>query len=377
MKLKLTLIIAVVVFALAGVFFVKNSQAEAKNSKPSQQPPVNVTVFTVTSGEQVFTKDLPGRTSAYQIAEIRPQVSGIITKRFFREGSLVKAGEQLYQINPAPYQAVYEKAEANLLKAETNYNSALPKAERYAELVKVGGVSVQEYDDAVSALAQAKADIAVAKAALSAARIDLNYTKVLAPISGRIGKSAVTEGALVTTNQQSALATIQNLSKIYVDVNQSSSEMMKLRKQINGMEKQLAAQLILDGDEKPYGVKGVIQFSDVTVDESTGTVQLRILFPNEDGYILPGLFVKARIEESRQESAITVPQQAVIRNADGSASVWAVDGDNVVNPQSITVSRAFGDKWLVTDGLKEGDRIVVAGLQKIRPKAKVAPQEMK
>lgn len=377
MKQKLTLLTAAAVILVAAVFFLKNSPAEAKNKPQAQQrPPVSVTVYTVQKKPEVFTKDLPGRTSAFQVAEIRPQVSGIIKKRLFKEGSLVKAGQQLYQIDPAPYQAAYEQAVANLQKARANYDAAAPRAKRYEDLAKVGGVSSQERDDAVSALEQAKASIAVAKAAVTSARINLAYTKVFAPISGRIGKSSVTEGALVTANQPAALAKIQNLSQIYVDVNQSSADVMKLRR-ANAGSGPVYADLILDGESKPYGVKGKIEFSDVTVDESTGTVQLRILFPNEDGYLLPGLFVKARVVESKMKSAIAVPQQAVIRNTSGGTTVWAVDSSNTVNIRPITVSRAFGSKWLVTGGLKPGDRVVVAGLQKIRPKAKVAPQEMK
>lgn len=376
MKLKLTVIISAAFIVLLAVFFLKNSPAEANSQPQTQMPPTPVTVYTVASKEQIFTKDLPGRTSAYQVAEIRPQVSGIIKKRLFEEGSLVKAGQQLYQIDPAPYQASYDKAAASLVRAEANLSAAAPKAERYAELVKAGGVSQQENDDAQAAMAQAKADVAVAKAALAASKIDLDYTRVYAPISGRIGKSSVTEGALVTANQASALATIQNLGKIYVDVNESSADVMRLRAGMSEGKVPTEAELVLDGEDKPYGFKGQIQFSDVTVDESTGMVQLRILFPNDKGYLLPGLFVKARVEQSRQASAITVPQQAVVRNADGTVTVWAVDSNNVVSIREINVSQAIGDRWLVTDGLKDGDRVVVAGLQKIRPNAKVAPQEM-
>ena len=343
-----------------------------------QRPPVEVTVYTVAPQTVVLTQDLPGRTSSFQVAEIRPQVTGIIIDRLFTEGSFVKEGQQLYQIDPAPYQATYDSAVADLRKAEANLKSVEPKLDRYRELVNVGGVSRQQYDDALASMEQAKADIAVAQAAVARAKINLDYTKVFAPISGQIGKSSVTKGALVTANQGTALATIQNLSKVYVDVSQSSGEIMRLRKQMTAGLKQgpLLAELLLEGEKEPYGLKGEIQFSDVTVDEGTGMVQLRILFPNPDGYLLPGLFVKARVAQSKLENAIMVPQQAVVRSAGGDTTVWAVAADNTVNPRPIKVSKAFGDKWLIDSGLAAGDKVVVAGLQKIAPGAKVSPVEM-
>ncbi len=381
--MKAKVLAGIVVLALIGIgYYYLTGQPQVTPAQAQQQgmqrPPVEVTVYTVTPQSVVLTQDLPGRTSSFQVAEIRPQVTGIIIDRLFTEGSFVKEGQQLYQIDPAPYQAAYDSKVADLSKAEANLKSVEPKLDRYRELVNVGGVSRQQYDDAVASMEQAKADIAVAQAAVATAKINLNYTKVFAPISGQIGKSSVTKGALVTANQGTALATVQNLSKIYVDVSQSSTEIMRLRKQMTSGLKQgpLLAELLLEGEKEPYGLKGEIQFSDVTVDEGTGMVQLRILFPNPDGYLLPGLFVKARVAQSKLENAIMVPQQAVVRSAGGDTTVWAVGADNTVNPRPVQVSKAYGDRWLINSGLAAGDKVVVAGLQKIAPGAKVSPVEM-
>ena len=353
------------------------AQARIENAKATPAPPpVEVTVYTVKSENVVFTRDLPGRTSAFQIAEIRPQVTGIILNRLFTEGSYVEKGQQLYQIDPATYKAAYDSAAASLNEARADLKAVAPKMKRYAKLVKMGGVSQQEYDDAVARFAQAQAGVSVARANVATAKINLDYTKVFAPISGQIGRSAVTKGALVTANQTTTLATIQNLNQIYVDVNQSSGELMKLRRQMKSRDRNPEAMLILDSETQPFTAKGTILFSDVTVDPGTGMVQLRILFPNPDRELLPGLFVRARVEQARQASAITIPQQSVVRNADGSTFVWTVDAaDNTVQTRNVTLSKAIGDKWLVTTGLIPGDRIVTAGLQKIRPMAKVTPVE--
>ena len=365
---------------LGGVYFwsgSENAQARAKEeTKNTARPPVGVTVYTVKPHEVVFTKDLPGRTSAFQVAEIRPQVTGIILKRLFTEGSVVEKGQQLYQIDPATYQAAYDSAAASLAKAQADLKAVAPKVKRYTRLVKMGGVSHQQYDDAVAALAQAEAGVAVARAQLAATKINLDYTKVFSPISGRIGRSSVTEGALVTANQTIALATVQNLDQIYVDVNQSSDDIMELRSHMKMLDRTPETALFIGKGSTLYPEKGKILFSDVTVDRGTGMVQLRILFPNPNDDLLPGLFVRARVEQFRQEAAITVPQQSVIRSADGSVSVWAVDDQNMVQPRKITVSQVIGDSWLVTGGLTPGDRVVVAGIQKIRPQAKVSPVEM-
>ncbi len=344
-------------------------QADAQSLQAG--PPVEVAVYTVNSQEVVFTKDLAGRTSAYQVAEIRPQVTGIILKRMFTQGSIVKKGQQLYQIDPSTYKAAYESAAASLVRAQADVKAVAPKLARYSRLVKMGGVSRQVYDDTVAALAQAKADVAVAKANLAAAKINLDYTKVFSPISGRIGKSSVTEGALVTANQITALAVVQNLDQIYVDVNQSSEELLALKKGLTNPEENSMVRLFIGKDGTPYDLEGKLLFSDATVDQSTGMVQLRVLFPNPDNDLLPGLFVRARVEQSRREKAIVVPQQSVVRNADGSVFVWVVDKENVVKYQNITVLQAVKDQWLVSSGLAPGDRVVVEGLQKISNQAKV------
>ncbi|MCG8550181.1 MAG: efflux RND transporter periplasmic adaptor subunit [Desulfobacterales bacterium] len=348
---------------------------QASSQSAPARPPVEVAVYTVKPRQMIFTKDLAGRTSAYQVAEIRPQVTGIILKRMFTQGSLVKKGQQLYQIDPATYKAAYESASAGLVRAQADVKAVEPKLARYSRLVKVGGVSRQVYDDTVAALAQARADVAVAKANLAAAKINLDYTKVFSPISGRIGKSSVTEGALVTANQTTALAVVQNLDRIYVDVNQSSEELMALRKGMNTPEQNSMVNLFIGKEGTPYDLQGKLLFSDATVDQSTGMVQLRILFPNPEKELLPGLFVRARVEQSRRETAIAVPQKAVIRNADGSVSVWVVDKNNTVKFQAVNVLQAVKDQWVVSSGLVPGDRVVVEGLQKISPRAKVATVE--
>ncbi|EIM62539.1 efflux RND transporter periplasmic adaptor subunit [Desulfobacter postgatei] len=360
----------------------KKSQASPQPQQTHAQsaqarPPVEVAVYTVKPQEVVLTKDLAGRTSAYQVAEIRPQVTGIILKRMFTQGSLVNKGQQLYQIDPSTYKAAYESAAASLVRAEADVKAAEPKLARYSRLVKMGGVSRQVYDDTVAALAQAKADVAVAKANLATAKINLDYTKVFSPISGRIGKSSVTEGALVTANQTTALAVVQNLDQIYVDVNQSSEELMALKKGLNNSEQNSMVSLFIGKESTPYDLKGKLLFSDATVDQGTGMVQLRILFPNPEKELLPGLFVRARVEQSRQDKAIAVPQQAVVRNADGSVSVWVVNEQNTVEYQPVEVSQAVKDQWVVSAGLSPGDRVVVEGLQKISPQAKVTTVEYK
>lgn len=343
---------------------------------PPQGGPVEVSAVVVERRTVPLSTELPGRTAAYRVAEVRPQVGGIVLKRLFEEGAEVKAGQQLYQIDPATYQAAVQSANADLAKARATLKSTEAKTARYADLVQINAVSRQDYDDMVATQDQARAQILVVQAALETARINLDYTKVLAPISGRIGKSAVTEGALVTANQIAALATITQLDPMYVDVSQSSAELMRLRQAVAAGtvqqgETQAAVRLIVDGAGQPYGQDGKLKFSDVTVDQSTGTVQLRAVFPNPAGELYPGLFVRARVEQGARDNAILIPQQALVRNPDGSAAVWVVGADNRVAPRPVTVGNAVGDKWLVESGLEAGDRVVVAGLQKIRPGAEV------
>ncbi len=338
--------------------------------KPAGPPEVGVVV--VQPQRVALTTELAGRTSANLIAEVRPQVGGIIQKRLFTEGGDVKAGELLYQIDPASYQAAYSSAKALLARAEANLNPVRLKAGRYEELVKINAVSQQDFDDAKAALKLAEADVEAGKAAVETARINLAYTSVSAPISGRISRSAVTVGALVSANQGAALATIQQLDKVYVDVTQSSSEMLRLKQNLaSGQLKKAAGsgskvKLILE-DGTPYPLEGELKFSEVTVDPGTGSVTLRTVFPNPRHTLLPGMYVRAILEEGVNDKAILVPQRGVSRNPAGNAMVMVVGAEEKVEPRVIKVSRTVGDNWLVSDGLKEGDRVILEGLQKARP----------
>ena len=354
-----------------------NKQAQA----PATAPPVEVVVQTLAARTVPLATDLPGRTAAYRVAEVRPQVSGIVQKRLFEEGGQVKAGQQLYLIDPATYQAALQSAQADLVKARATLKSIEAKAARYADLVQINAVSRQDYDDVVASLDQSKAQILVANAAVETARINVGYTKVYAPIDGVIGKSVVTEGALVTANQTTALATITQLDPIYVDVSQSSSELMRLRQAVSaglvrtGQADQAPVTLRLDGSSQTYAHAGQLKFSDVTVDPGTGAVQVRAVFPNPDKLLYPGLFVRARVEQGSRDGALLVPQRALVRNPDGSAAVWVVGADNKVAPRPVATAQVVGDSWLIDSGLAAGERIVVEGLQKVRPGAEVRPVE--
>ena len=377
---KIFILLLAVIIAVGAFYFWKKSHSGAAQQQAQAMPPAEVEIVTIQPQNVTFTKDLPGRTSAVRVAEIRPQVSGVILKRLFVEGSDVTEGQQLYQIDPALYQAAYQRAEADLMRAQANAKSVQAQSARYEELVKIGGVSKQEYDDIKAGLAQANADIAIAKAALSDAKVNLDYTKVLSPISGRIGVSRVTEGALATQNQQEPLAVVQQLDQIYVDVTQSGPELLALRRQLGNQPspaQKLPVQLFIEGDNQAFNQQGELQFSDVSVDETTGSVQLRILFPNPERVLLPGFFVRARISQSQAENAILVPQKAVSRNPDGSTVVMTVGEGNKVMPRPITVTETVGDQWLVTKGLQAGDRVIVEGLMKVQPEAVVKPVEAK
>ncbi len=342
-----------------------------------QAPPVEVAAITIEPQRIALFTDLPGRTAAFRIAEVRPQVNGIVLKRLFQEGSDVTAGQQLYQIDPATYRAAMASAQADLAKARANLKSIEAKAARYADLVQINAVSRQDYDDIVANQDQAKAQILVAQAGVETTRINVEYTKVYAPISGRIGKSNVTEGALVTANQAAPLATVTQLDPIYVDVSQSSSDLMRLRRAVasgqmqQGAPDQAPVTLTLDGATQPYEVTGQLQFSDVTVDPTTGSVQLRAVFPNPRHDLYPGLFVRARVEQGVREQALLVPQQSLVRTPDGAAVVWVIGADNKVNPRPVEVGQVFGDRWFVNSGLQPGERVVTEGLQKIRPGTEV------
>ncbi|MDE7791945.1 efflux RND transporter periplasmic adaptor subunit [Enterobacter hormaechei] len=336
------------------------------NPQQHAQAP-QVSVHIVKSAPLAVTTELPGRTDAYRVAEVRPQVSGIILHRNFTEGSDVKAGESLYQIDPATYQAAYDNAKGELVKAQAAANIAHLTVKRYVPLVGTQYVSKQEYDQAVATAQQADASVVAAKAGVESARINLAYTKVTSPINGRIGKSSVTEGALVTNGQATALATVQQLDPIYVDVTQSSSDFMRLKQQTSLQKGDTSSVELLMENGQPYPLKGTLQFSDVTVDESTGSITLRALFPNPQHMLLPGMFVRARIDEGTQPDAILVPQQGVTRTPRGDATVLVVNEKNQVESRTVVAPQAIGDRWLITEGLKNGDRVIISGLQKVRP----------
>jgi len=335
-----------------------------------------VAVVTVNPERVVLTTELPGRTSAYLVAEIRPQVNGIIQERLFNEGSDVKAGSVLYQIDPAPYQATSNNAVAALARSEANLPPIRLKAERFRELVALKAISQQDFDNAAAALKQAEADIEYSKATVESARINLGYTRVIAPVTGRIGKSNVTIGALVTAHQGSPLAVVQQLDPIYVDAAQSSATLLRLKRNIaSGLLKgngpnQTRVKLLLE-DGTPYSLEGILKFSEVTVDPSTGSYILRMVFPNPKHVLLPGMYVRAIVQEGEMDRAILVPQQGVSRDPKGNPVALVVDGEGKVQQRMVTVDRAIGDRWLVASGLAPGERIIVEGAQKVRPGAAV------
>jgi membrane fusion protein (multidrug efflux system) len=324
--------------------------------------------------------ELPGRTTPYLIAELRPQVTGIVTERAFNEGSEVKAGQVLYRIDPAPYQAAFDSARAALARAEANAQVARIKAERHVGLVRIEAVSKQANDDAQAGLKQAQAEVAAAKAALDKAKIDLDYTRLKSPIAGRIGRSAVTAGALVTANQVQALATVQQLDPIYVDLTQSSADMLRLRGEIAagrlqaGAKGEVPVKLILE-DGSEYAAEGRLALSEVTVDEGTGSVTLRAQFSNADGMLLPGMYVRARLPQGTRSEAILVPHKALSRDPLGNALVMAVDAESKVVARPVQVAQSLGENWVVTSGVKAGERIIVEGLQKVRPGVAVQAEE--
>lgn len=341
-------------------------------AKPSAPPPAEVGVLTLQKQRVTLTAELAGRTAPYQMAEVRPQISGIIQKRLFNEGADVKAGQILYQIDPGTYQATLASARAGLARAEANLYPTKLKAGRFAELLSSHAVSAQDHDEAQAALKQAEAEVAAAQAVLENARINLNYTSIAAPISGRIGRSSVTAGALVTANQAASLATIQQLDPIYVDVTRSSSEMLQLRRQLSGgglkTDAAGAARVsLLFEDGTPYASSGTLKFSEMSVDTSTASVTLRTLFPNPEQLLLPGMFVRTVLEEGVNETALLVPQRGVTRNPAGAAMVMVVGAEEKVELRPIKVVRTVGDNWLVSEGLQAGDRVILEGLQRARP----------
>jgi membrane fusion protein (multidrug efflux system) len=346
--------------------------SEAAPQAQAAPPPPEVGVYVVQPEAITLTAELPGRTAPFGIAEVRPQVNGLIEKRLFTEGADVRAGAPLYQIDAAPYEAALDSAKAALARSEANLTAARLRADRYRGLVAINAVSKQEFDDAEAARQQAEASIAGDKAAIRKAQIDLGYTRVVAPISGRVGRSAVTAGALVTASQAQALATVQQLDPIYVDVAQSSADLLRLRRELaagrlkSDRPGEARVRLRLeDGSEYPQ--PGRLQFSEVSVDESTGAVTLRAVFPNPRRELLPGMYVRAVMGEGVSENGLLVPQQGVTRNPKGEATALVLGADNKVQMRTIEAPRAIGDRWLVTAGLSAGDRVIVEGVQKVRP----------
>jgi membrane fusion protein (multidrug efflux system) len=367
---------AIAVLTLSLAACGKKDNAAPASSKPT------VGVVTLKTQPVSLTTELPGRTSPFRVAEVRPQVNGIILKRLFTEGGQVKAGQQLYQIDPSLYQATLDSERAALARAEAQVKTATLLAERYKPLTETRAISRQTYDDAVASRDQAKADVLSAKAAVDTARINLVYTKVLSPIDGIIGRSTVTEGALVTANQTGALASVQQIDPIYVDVVQSSVQLLRLQDrlakgEIKRAAGEQAAQVTLTlEDGTQYNQPGKLQFSEVTVDQSTGSVTLRAVFPNPDHRLLPGMFVRAKLMDGVATEGLLVPQRGVVRNQRGTPTAYVVDAQGKIAVRDIVTDRAIDANWLVTSGLNAGDKVVVEGLQTIRPGMDVAANEV-
>jgi len=361
---------AVALFSVLSMFLLSGCE-EGHGQRAAPPPTPQVATVVIEERQVLLTTELPGRTSPYLVSEIRPQVNGIIQKRLFKEGSDVKSGELLYQIDPSPFQVAHESAKASLAKAQANLPSINSRAERYKELLVDKAVSRQDYDDAAAAAQQAAAEVEYWKAQVESARINLGYTRVSAPIPGRIGRSSITDGALVTAYQVKSLATIQQLDPIYVDLAQSSAELLRLRRNLE------AGRLSTDGtngrkvrilleDGTPYPLEGTLQFREVTVDPVTGSFTLRVVVPNPRHMLLPGMYVRAVIQEGIAEKAILAPQQGVSRNQKGESIALVVDDAGTVQQRMLTIDRSIGDEWLVSSGLSAGERIIVEGMQNIR-----------
>jgi membrane fusion protein (multidrug efflux system) len=362
------------------LFLVSLAGCGDKQAGAAPQAP-EVAVITLAARDVSITDELPGRTTAFRVAEVRPQVSGIVQKRLFTEGGEVRAGQQLLQIDPATYRAALGAAEAALKRAEARLVAARLLEERYTPLIAANAVSRQDFDDAVADHAQAKAEVAAAAAQVEAARINLVYTQVLSPISGRIGRAFVTEGALVTAGQSQPLALVQQLDPIYVDISQSSAQMLRLQRQLaEGVlqkdDKNQAEVTLTLEDGRQYSERGKLQFSEVSVDPGTGAVVLRAIFPNPRRELLPGMFVRAQLTQGQRKEALLVPQRGVTRNQRGEATVLVVDAENKVAEKLVTADRVIANEWLITSGLAPGDRVIVDGLQKVRPGAVVRSVEV-
>jgi membrane fusion protein, multidrug efflux system len=330
-----------------------------------------VSVVTLKPQAVALTRDLPGRVSAFLVAEVRPQVSGIVKQRLFTEGGTVKAGQPLYELDDAIYRAQYNSARATLQKAQATQEAARLTAGRSAEMVKIDAVSAQDNDNAIAALGQAQADVAAAQAAVDSSAVNLAYAHIVSPINGRIGKSSITQGALVTADQTAALATVQQLDPIYVDVNQSSSEWLQLKQDVDAGRVQADAsgaptKIVLENGSS-YAAPGTLQFSDVTVDPTTGNFLLRVIVANPSQLLMPGMYVRAVIGEGVRPEGLLAPQRGITRDPRGGATALVVNHDGKVEVREVRVSRTIGDQWLVEEGLSDGDRVIVEGLQKVQP----------
>lgn len=357
-------------FTAAAALFLLAACGDEATDAPAAMPPPEVGIVTLEPERITLTRALPGRTSALLVAEVRPQVTGIVRERLFEEGSFVEAGEPLYQLDDATYRAAYQSAAASVTRAEAAEEIARLNAERAAELRKTNAISQQEYQNLLAIEQQAAADVAVAKAQLENARVRLDYARIRAPISGRVGKSTVTAGALVTADQSEVLTTVQQLDPIYVDVTQSASEILRLRRQLSANALELANEIpvtILFDDGGRYAHEGTLTFEDAAVDPTTGSVAMRIVVPNPDTLLLPGMYVRAEVGNAVLDDALLVPQRGITRDPKGQAVAMVLTDENVVEQRVVELREAIGDRWLVESGLEAGDRVVVSGLQKIQP----------
>lgn len=354
---------------------------EEKAAAAPAMPPAQVGVITTKTEEAPITNELPGRIAATRTAEVRPRISGIVVERVFQQGSIVNEGDVLYRIDPEPFRVQVESAEGTLRRAQAVQLQAKQAADRQEQLRKSNVASQQQFDDAVAQLAAADADIAIAQAGLATAQLNLRYSEVTAPITGRIGRALITEGALVSANGAEALATIQQLDPVYADFTQSATDLIRLRNALKDGDlmsdgESADVKLIFD-DGTAYKHQGKLLFSEAAVDETTGQVTLRGEFPNADNDLLPGMYVRVQIQQGIEKNAILVPQQAVLRDSAGQAQLYVVNGENAIEVRRVTVGRAVGQRWVVTSGLKPGEKIVVEGFQKARPGAPVAPTDWK
>ncbi len=363
---------AVLIRSLLFPFFSVMAIAACRKADnvPAEAPPIDVSVVTLAVETVTLTRELPGRTHAFLVAEVRPQVNGIVARRLFTEGTMVKAGQPLYQIDDASYRAQSNNARAQLARAEATANASKLSAARITELAKVDAVSRQALENAIAAQKQAEADVGAARASLDEANVTLGYARITAPISGRIGKSSVTQGALVSAAQTNALATVQQLDPIYVDLTQSAAELLQLRRELAAGRLQdnqsLPVSILLD-DGSTFEHKGTLEFSEVSVDPTTGSFGLRVKVDNPNGVLMPGMYVRAAIGGGVRSDALLVPMQGIARDAKGDTSAMVVNKDGKVEVRPVKVSRALGDKWLVEHGLQGGDKVIVEGLQKIAP----------